>query len=484
MADLPRLSRAVAPCDARLLELPEKVLQFGTGGFLRGFIEYFIDEANRAGTFDGRIVAVGSTGSGRDRTLTDQDGLFTLAIRGIVNGRPESSYQLISSLSRAISAADHWDDVLAIARTPELEFIFSNTTEAGIRSDAADARGPSVPRSFPAKLTSVLYERARAFDFDAARGVVVLPCELIEDNGDRLKEIVLELAARWQLDPQFAVWLEDAVPFCNTLVDRIVPGEPVADEKLRMWQELGYRDELLTTCEFYRLFAIEADDVTATQLRFASADPGIIIAHDISPYRERKVRLLNGTHTIMVPAAILAGCQTVGEAVQDDVMGAFVRRVLFSELAASTSVAGAQQFAEAVLDRFANPYIKHALLDITLQQTAKLRVRMVPALLDYARRFNAAPAAMAAGFAAYLLFMREVRTDQRPDDGAERVRAHLAAGSIDMVVRAVCADETLWGTDLTQVNDFAEQVTELVGIMESYGVRAALMQLQSAEELA
>jgi tagaturonate reductase len=408
--------------------LPERVLQFGTGGFLRGFIGHFIEEANRQHLFDGRIVAVGSTGSGRDRALNEQDGLFTLWVRGLEDGVALSDFRLNSACSRALSADEQWPEVLECARSGDLELICSNTTEAGIALDDSDALDGVPPRSFPAKLTRVLWERARHFDFARERGVVVLPCELIEDNGTKLKQLVTTLAQRWRLDPRFTRWLDEAVPFCNTLVDRIVPGAPAPDAREKAWLGLGYRDDLLTVAEPYRLFAIEADQETAARLRFAKADPAIVISEDIAPYRLRKVRLLNGAHTIMVPLALLSGCVTVADAVNDARVGAFLRHVLLQELVPSVEADGAAAFAHHVLERFANPFIRHELIDITLQQTAKMRVRVVPSILDYAHRFGSAPRFVAFGFAAFLLYMRDGLV-ARPDAHAEQVRDYLAPAS-------------------------------------------------------
>lgn len=471
---LPRLQRAIA-ARPELLELPEKVVQFGTGAFLRGFVEYFIDEANRRGHFGGRIVAVGSTGSGRDRVLSEQDGLYTLAIRGIVDGAERAEYRQISALSRALSATSDWTAVLECARNPALELIFSNTTETGIQLDELDQPGPETPRTFPGKLTAFLYERARHFDFAPHAGPVVLPCELIEDNGSALKSVVLQLARIWQLDARFIDWIDHAVPFCNTLVDRIVPGEPAPHAKEQMWQELGYRDELLTVCEVYRLFAIEAHGGTAERLGFARADDSIIIADDIAPYRKRKLRLLNGTHTVSVPAALLAGCETVSQAVADEQVGAFIRRVLLGELVPSTDVLNAEGFARQVLDRFSNPFIRHALVDITLQQTLKMRVRVVPAIIDFARGHGHAPSALATGFAAYLLYVRDAAA-VKPDDGAAQVRALMQDADLARAVAGACSAQDVWGIDLSEVPEFVNRVTEAARLITERGMRAALEQ--------
>ena len=475
---------------AGALDLPEKAVQFGTGAFLRGFIDYFIDQANRSGRFGGRIVMVGSTGSGRDRALNEQDGLFTLTIQGVREGERIQETRIISSVSRAISSRDGWSEVLACARNPDLELVFSNTTEVGISLDEGDDPALEPPRSFPGKLTRFLLERGRAFDFSAEKGIVVIPCELIEDNGSRLREIVLELARRWDLEPAFVRWIEQDVRFCNTLVDRIVPGTPEEDRLEELRSELGYRDEMLTACELYRLFAIEGDEALAERLAFPAADEGVIVTPDATPYRERKVRVLNGTHTAMVPAALLCGLDTVQQAVEDEQVGAFVRRLMFDEIVPTLDAEGAEQFARDVFDRFANPFIRHALLDITLQSTMKTRVRNVPTIRRYVERYERVPASMAFGLAAFLVFMRgEVQEAARargarvpPDDQGDALRAHWAAvggrepSSLRRFVGSVLRESSLWGTDLTALPGLEEAVARELIRIEEQGAREALTQ--------
>jgi tagaturonate reductase len=489
-----RGSAADFPPEA-LLDLPERVIQFGTGGFLRGFVDYFIDEANRRGEFGGRIVMVGSTGSGRDRRLTEQNGLYTLVVQGIADGRVRRDFRVISSVSRALAASTEWAAVLKVAESPDIELIVSNTTEVGIVLDESDAAaGPdrSPPASFPAKLAAVLLHRARHFSFDPARAPVVVPCELIENNGDRLRELVLALAARWKAGPEFIEWVGQ-VPFCNTLVDRIVPGAPRHEQAAELGEALGYDDAMLTISEPYRLFAIEGDARLRERLNFADADPGIIVAEDIAPYRERKVRLLNGAHTSFVSLALLAGCTTVREAVAHPALGAFLRGVLFDEIVPSVSVPGAETFAREVLDRFANPYLDHALWDITLQGTAKFRVRLVPIIAEYARRTGQAPRALALGFAGYLDLQRgalqAVRAAQGntvPSDAAgDTVRARWSGVSdepeqLEAFVGAVCGDVELWGMDLNTVPGFADLVAEHLVRIRRAGVTAALGTLLGA----
>jgi tagaturonate reductase len=485
LARVRRDKRAVvtAPDDA-LLDLPERAVQFGTGGFLRGFLDDFLHRANVQGAFGGRVVAVGSMGSSRSDALRDQDGLFTLAVEGIEQGQSVREIRIISSLSRALSATDDWTEVLALARAPLLQYVFSNTTEVGIALDPSDAKDAAPPKSFPAKLTRFLYERAREFDHDPLMGLVVVPCELIEANGDTLRAHVLTLATRWGLGAEFIRWIERAVPFCNTLVDRIVPGAPRGADKARLAEMLGYDDALLTTCEPYRLFAIQGDAALRERMTWTSVDPAIIVAPDITAYRERKVRLLNGAHSLLVPTALLMGFETVRDAVTHPAIGRFVRQAMIEEIVPTLDAAGSAEFAEAVLDRFRNPFIRHALVDITLQATMKMRVRVVPSIAAYAERTGRIPGALAFGFAMFLLLMRgEVQAARRADglpvpadDGADRLAQRWVASGTDVgsCVRATLADTSLWGADLTNIPGFAEAVTEHLRRALASGVAVAL----------
>jgi tagaturonate reductase len=473
---------------ASLLELPERAVQFGTGGFLRGFVEFFIDSANRAGSFDGRVVAIGSTGSGRDDVVNDQQGLYTLVTEGIENGRPVREFRLISSLSRALSANAEWDEVLQLARNPEIALVFSNTTEVGIVFDPDDELADP-PRSFPGKLTAFLYERARTFGYSATSGLQVIPCELVERNGDRLRAIVEELSARWNLGDSFRRWLDANVVFCNTLVDRIVPGSPSPERRNELEQTLGYRDALITICEPYRLFAIECPADCRGALRFADADPGIVLASDIEPYRERKVRVLNGAHSLLAPVALQCGATTVFEAMSDDLIGAYLRRTMYDELVTALDVPNAATFAREVVERFSNPYLAHSLFDITLHATAKMKVRVIPSIVDFASKEQRVPELIAFGFAAFLYFLRgdlqAVRRSEGlpvPSDEQGVVIRELWARrggdrSIRSIVREACSNQSLWGTSLAAIPGFEESVALHLTRMNEIGVRPALSQL-------
>lgn len=467
MSSLPRLSRAVlSPADAQLLKLPVRALQFGTGAFLRGFVDHFLDAANRAGAFGGRVIAVASTGSSRDAVLAEQDGLYSLLTRGLSDGVLVEEARVITSVDRAISAQDDWTAVLACARIPTLAFIFSNTTEVGIALDDADRYTDAPARSYPGKLVQFLVERAQAFGNTAASAPIVVPCELIEGNGARLRELVLLQCARWNVDASTVAWVREHVRFCNTLVDRIVPGTPEREERRALEEHLGWRDALLTTCEPYRLFAIEGDDTLRARLPFASADTGIVIAPDIAPFRERKVRLLNATHTLIVPIALEVGCTTVSDALAHPLVGEFTRRLLLDELV-GTFRQGAERdaaasFARQVLDRFANPYIRHALADITLQGTMKLRVRVLPSVRAALSADGIVPPLVTFAFAAFMWFMRGAWHEQRraaghaaADDASAAAwtsfwsRDTADAESLHALVRDVLADRRMWDEDLS-----------------------------------
>ena len=479
-------SGAVALPSPSLLELPERAVQFGTGGFLRGFVEYFIDSANRTGSFDGRIVAIGSTDSGRDDVVNAQEGLYTLVTEGIENGRPVREFRLISSLSRAVNAKTDWGEVLDLARNPDIALVFSNTTEVGITLDPDDELGDP-PRSFPGKLTAFLYERAVTFRYSAESGVDVIPCELIERNGDKLKEIVVQLAERWNLGASFLGWLDKHVVFCNTLVDRIVPGAPDPERRAELDQLIGYHDKLLTVCEPYRLFAIECASECRGSLRFADADPGIILTDDIEPYRLRKVRLLNGAHSLLAPVGLQCGATTVYEAMADDVIGAYLRRTMYDELVAALDAPNAGSFAREVVERFTHPYLAHSLFDITLHGTTKMRVRVVPSIVDFASKEGRVPELIAFGFAAFLLFLRGDMQNARKaaglnvpvDERAAEVAALWAkpGASARTVAHEACATEALWGADLSSIKGFEDSVAMHLEHIGQTGARAALEQL-------
>jgi tagaturonate reductase len=320
-----------------ILALPEKVLQFGTGVLLRGLPDYFIDKANKKGIFNGRVVIVKSTSNGGTDAFTTQDGLFTLCVKGIEESKKVEETIINASISRVLSAAEEWQEVLNCAQNPEMQLVISNTTEVGIVLTQDDIH-QSPPTSFPGKLLAFLHERYKVFNGSVESGMVIVPTELITDNGTKLREIVLELAEQNRLEKPFIQWLASANHFCNSLVDRIVPGKlPTAEQKAAE-QRLGYTDELMIMAEPFRLWAIESGSERVKEvLSFSQADKGVVVTPDIEKFRELKLRLLNGTHTFSSGLAVLAGFTTVKDAMADENMAAYVRRLMMLEIAAAVS---------------------------------------------------------------------------------------------------------------------------------------------------
>lgn len=476
----------------RLLELPEKVLQFGTGVLLRALPDYFIDKANKQGLFNGRVVVVKSTES--DSSAFDrQDGLYTVCVRGVENGITVAENIVNASISRVLSAKTEWQRVLECAHNPELKVVLSNTTEVGIQL-VPDDIGAAPPVSFPGKLLAFLYERFRAFNGSRESGMVIVPTELITDNGTKLESIVLELAHLNGLDFRFIEWLENHNHFCNSLVDRIVPGRPAAAELTALQAELGYEDELLTMSEVFRLWAIEGNEEVKAALFFAAADAGVIIAPDITLFKELKLRLLNGTHTFNCGTAFLAGFNITREAVTHPVYGAFTRRLMQEEIAPAIPYAidpaVKSEFAERVFERFCNPFIDHQWQSITVQYTSKMKMRNLPLLLRHYEQHTDPPLHMATGFAAYLLYMKVTRAaDGRfygeragteyeiKDEAAAWFQLAWQENEPAALVSKVLRHEAFWDTDLSQLPGWEETVQEQLTAFLRQGVLATVQQL-------
>lgn len=488
-----------------IFTLPEKVLQFGTGVLLRGLPDYFIDKANRQGVFNGRIVVVKSTDSGDAGSFDRQDGLYTLCIRGIEQGKKTEENLICAAISRVLSARDQWREILQCAHNPEMQVIVSNTTEVGIQLVEADIRADGdfrseTPISFPGKLLAFLYERYQAFAGSAESGMVIVPTELIVDNGKKLAAIVKELAQRNKLEAGFMAWLEKECRFCSSLVDRIVPGKPDAATLTQLQQDLGYTDDLLSISEVYRLWAIEGDEKVQAVLSFAKADPGVIIRKDIEIFRELKLRLLNGTHTLSCGLAFLSGFATVKNAMDDAAFSSFVADLMLKEIAPAIpyaiSLQEAEDFGLQVLDRFRNPHIQHQWISITMQYSSKMKMRNIPVLLQHYKTHDTPPPHLSLGFAAYLLFMRAVKKEADGYKGEYRGKAYpinddkagiyfeLWKGHTpDEVVNIALKDETLWGTDLTTLKGFEASVKEDLLTLINKGAVAALAQKKSPARL-
>ncbi|MBX2923695.1 MAG: tagaturonate reductase [Chitinophagaceae bacterium] len=465
-----------------VFDLPEKVLQFGTGVLLRGLPDYFIDKANRKGIFNGRIVVIKSTDTGGADAFEEQDGLYTLCVRGISQGAKVEENSICAAISRVLSAKKEWNAVLACAGNPEMQIIISNTTEVGIQY-VEETIDQQPPVSFPAKLLAFLYARYQARGGNNT-GMIIIPTELIVGNGDKLREIVLKLAAYNRMDETFVQWLKAENRFCNSLVDRIVPGKPEEALQQQIRQQTAYEDNLLIMSEVYRLWAIEGDAKVKEALSFAQADDGVIIAPDIEKYRELKLRLLNGTHTLSCGLAFLSGFTTVKEAMADKAFGQFVEALMLQNIAPAIpgKVSGeeAEAFGRQVLDRFRNPYINHQWISITMQYTSKMKMRVIPVLLKYFKDQGTIPQYMATGFAAYLLFMKAVEKNDDKYSGVYNSKPYPInddkAGCFyelwkkyeaNELVMQVLSDTGLWETDLTALPGFGKTVQDQLNRLAS-----------------
>lgn len=496
---LPQLSpqllennQALLPHYEQISKLPEKVLQFGTGVLLRGLPDYFIDKANRQGLFNGRIAIIKSTDRGGVDAFNQQQNLYTHVIRGIEDGQTVDETLINSSVSRTLSASTQWYDILQIAASPDLQVIISNTTEVGIQLIDDDIHA-SPPVSFPAKLTALLYKRFQTFGNNPEHGLVIIPTELLPDNGKILRDMVLEHAHRAHLGANFQNWVERYNYFCSSLVDRIVPGKPSEDVRNSIFEERGYQDDLIIMSEPYRLWAIEGNDHVKSVLSFAQVDEGVIIAPDIDIYRELKLRLLNGTHTLIVGLCYLYGKETVRESMTEPVLEEFTTQLMLDELGPSIPypVEKSQYtaFGNQVLDRFRNPFIRHLLIDITVQYTAKMRMRNIPTLLKHYETEQTPPTRFAIGFAAYLVFMKAVSERDGQFFGSHQgveypIRCDAAGyfyetwqkygNDTDGLVKAVLSNVGLWELDLTNLPGFEAQVAANVNDILKNGVASLL----------
>ncbi len=491
-----KLTRSTHPAPV----FPEKILQFGTGVLLRGLPDYLIQKANNEGRFEGSIVVVKSTDSQTDE-FSDQDNLYTVAVRGIQQGQEISENTIVSAISRVLAAQTQWGEVLKLARNPKLQIIISNTTEIGLNY-VEESIFQHPPQSFPAKLTAFLYERFRSVGGSKAKGLIVIPTELVTDNGLKLRDAVEKLAQFNELGKLFTKWLKFHVRFCNSLVDRIVT-RPTDSAQQTLQTETGYEDNLLTFTEPYHLWAIEGDDRVRQTLSFAGpATPQIIIDEDINFYKERKLRVLNGTHTLTMPLGYLLGLETVADEMLHPAMSKFVESLMLTEIVPTVPDYGIPgmdkvaltQFANDVLDRFRNPHLDHLLLNISLQQTAKMQARNVATLQRYYEKTNAVPKLMALGFAAYLLFMKVVREENGQffgeialasggkisypirDDKAgyfygdwKTVKDRVPA-TVQAFVKSVLSDVKLWQADLTTLPGFSDAVAQNLNSLLTVGV--------------
>ena len=472
-----------------LKDAPEKVMQFGEGNFLRAFVDYFFDMANEKCGFNGKVALVQPIAMGLTEYINKQEGLYTLYLRGSEKGEKIDYKRVISSVSRCINPYGDWDKVLELARSKDLEIIVSNTTEAGIVHDTESQFDQCPPISFPAKLTRVLFERFTA----GMPGIVMLSCELIDNNGKELLRCVNQYIDDWKLSDEFRAWVNNENVFCSTLVDRIVPGR-IRDPKevAALDAANGYEDPLTDVGEVFGVWVIEGPDGLEDRLPFKAAGVPVHVVPDVTPYKKRKVRILNGAHTGFVLGAYLAGFDIVRDCMHNDNIRGFMNKMLYDEVIPTLPLDkdDLMAFAEAVQDRFNNPFVNHELLTISLNSTSKWKARNMPSFLEYIKAEGKLPACLTMSLAAYIAFysndiqeLNEKGLVCRRPKGNEYVISddrwalefyyEHKNDSAEELVRAVLTNERMWDQDLTKISGLYDAVLANLKLIRTEGAEAA-----------
>ncbi|HLR34429.1 MAG TPA: tagaturonate reductase [Tissierellales bacterium] len=474
--------------DSNLKLYPERILQFGDGNFLRAFADWVIYKMNKEADFNSGIVVVSPRNNENIYKINEQDGLYTLLINGVEKGELKKDTMMVDSITRAFNTYRDYDEYLKTAENPDMRFIISNTTEAGIEyinNDKLDDR-PQV--SFPGKLTAWLYHRYKMFNGDMEKGMLILPCELIDKNGENLKSIVLKYAKDWGLEDGFVSWINEANIFYNTLVDRIVPGYPKENAE-KIQKELGYEDEYLVEAEWFHLWVIEGPEEITKEFPADEIGLNVIFVDDLTAYRERKVRILNGAHTSMVPVAYLYGIDTVRESVENEVIGKYMNGVIFEEIIPTLDLPEEElkDFAESVLDRFRNPFIKHYLISISLNSMSKFETRVLPSLLEYHKRKEVLPERLVFSLASLIYFYKGDRNGEKIDlnDNENILKTYEKLwgkydGSDERlkdIVKTVLALEDLWNINLNDIEGMTERVYYYLNRLINLGMKESIKEV-------
>lgn len=476
-------------------EYPVKVIQFGEGNFMRAFIDWMINELNAKGKFNGMVQQVQPIGQGLADMINAQDGLYTLILRGVKDGKVIEQEEVITCVKGCLNPYPQWDKVVEAFCGAEVRFLFSNTTEAGIAYSAEPYKDGVTPNTYPAKVTALLYKRFQAFKGAKDKGLIVIPCELINKNGATLREYVLKYAQDWGFEKEFSDWVQNANFFVNTLVDRIVAGYPKA-EIGTIIPRLGYDDKIVVSGEIFHFFVIEGPKELAEEIPFHKIGLDVVWTDDQSPYRTRKVRFLNGGHTSSITAALLGGLDLVDEMMDDKVYGKFVEKVFMDEVYHTVNLPDQEKkfFADSVIERFKNPFAGHRLMDISLNSTAKWEVRCLPSLLDYVKIKGALPKALTFSMASLIAFYNVEKegdayigkgrsNSYQVKDDADRLEAFAAAWAqcnkdkdYKKLVSSILAKTDWWKMDLNTVPGMTDFVTESLTAIKTIGIRAAVKQ--------
>ena len=466
---------------AQAAQYPDKVIQFGEGNFLRAFVDWIIWKMNKSAGFNGGVAVVQPIDRGMVDMLNGQDGLYHLNLQGIDHGKPVDSIDLIDVINRGINPYREFEEYLELAEDPNIRFVISNTTEAGIAFDP-DCRFDDRPASsYPGKLTQLLYHRFEYFKGDRSKGFIIFPCELIFLNGKELRKCVLQYIDLWNLGDDFREWFETACGIYCTLVDRIVPGYP-KDNIDEILGKIGYEDKLVDKAEIFHLWVIEAPEEIAKEFPADKAGLNVLFVPSEAPYHARKVTLLNGPHTVLSPVGYLSGLDTVKECVEDPVVGKFVHRVMFDELLETLDLPKPEleQFAHDVLERFVNPYVKHFVTSIMLNSFPKYRTRDLPGLKTYLQRKGTLPAGLVFGLAAIITYYKGGKRGDAeivPNDDAQTIallKELWSSGDVGKVAEGVLAAEDIWGENLNEIPGLTALLTEDLSLIQEKGMRSAV----------
>lgn len=462
---------------------PIKVVQFGEGNFLRAFVDYAFHKLNKEVDFNAGIAVVQPLKDGMVNLINEQDGLYTLFMNGIKKGEKIQDIELITNIVKTINPYTEFANYLALAKEEELQFIVSNTTEAGIEFIESDTPDMQPPVSFPAKLTVLLYERFKHFNGDASKGVTIIPCELIDYNSETLKKYILQYCDTWKLEDAFKTWVSDACTYHSTLVDRIVPGYPRAEIE-EYNNKLDYQDNLIVAAEPFFLWAIEGGDALKAKLPFDKTDLNVKIVDDIRPFKMIKVRILNGAHTAMVPFSLLYGNKLVMETVDGDFTGKFVNSVI-GEISETLDMDKNEitAYSEEVMDRFKNPFIKHALADIALNSVSKFKVRVLPSLLGYYKANKKLPVNLTFSLASLIRFYKGTWNGQSlPVKDGEDIVSFFdglwKSDDYEKIARLTLQNKSFWDEDLTEIPGLTKAITIALEEIDSNGVEAGFAKFQ------
>ena len=475
-----------------LKDAPERVLQFGEGNFLRAFVDYFIDMMNEKAGFNSKVVLCQPIAPGLADMINEQEGLYTLYLRGFQGGQKVNKKRIISCVSRCLNPYQNFDALMKCADNPDLRFIACNTTEAGITYDPACQFTDKPANSYPGKLTQFMYRRFEKFGKETGKGFIILSCELIDNNGKELEKCVLQYAKQWNLGEDFTTWVKAENIFCSTLVDRIVTGYP-RNEAAAICEENGYLDNIIDTGEVFGFWVIEGPQSIKEEFPVEKAELPILITDNHKPYKQRKVRILNGAHTSFVLGAYLAGQDIVRDCMNDEVIRGFMNKTIYDEIIPTLDLPKEEleNFAAAVTERFQNPFIDHALLSISLNSTSKWKARVMPSLKGYIERKGCLPACITASFAFYIAFFNgHTLTDEgllgtrggneyliKDDQPILRFYYDHREDSAAELVHAVCTNVDFWGEDLTELAGFEEAVTEYLEKIRNDGTYEVMKEI-------